>query len=106
VTETLRGNGLELREAADGEEALAAIAERRPDLIVLDLAMPRVDGFTVLERLQENPETRRLPVVVLTGRRLSAAERQLLTQRAVRLLNKSAYSAEELRRLIAAAVGR
>ncbi|HUH15234.1 MAG TPA: response regulator, partial [Gaiellaceae bacterium] len=58
VAGTLEGHGLELREAADGEEALALVAEAIPDAIVLDLAMPGLDGFAVLERLQEDPRTR------------------------------------------------
>ena len=69
VIETLARDGGELREAADGLEALAMIAVRRPDVLVLDLAMPKLDGFGVLERLLERAETRQLPVVVLTGAR-------------------------------------
>lgn len=105
VLETLSGDGLELHEAADGEEALAAVAERRPDAIVLDLVMPKLDGFAVLERLQDDPGTRLLPVVVLTARRLSAEEREALRRRAVSLLDKSSYSPQELRRLIHQALG-
>ena len=105
VAETLAGNGLELREAADGEEGLAAVASRRPDVIVLDLMMPKLDGFSVLERLQEDPETRSIPVVVLTARRLSSEERSSLRERAVALLEKSGYSAAELRRLVNQALG-
>jgi signal transduction histidine kinase/DNA-binding response OmpR family regulator len=106
VFETLDGNGIELREAADGESALAAIAVAKPDVLILDLAMPGLDGFDVLERLQENPESKLLPVVVLTARRLSTAERELLRERTVSLLEKGAYSPQELRRLVHAALGR
>ena len=105
VVETLAGDGLELREAADGEEALAAVAERRPDAIVLDLIMPKLDGFSVLERLQADEATRCIPVVVLTARRLSSEERVSLKERAVALLEKSDYSAVELRRLVNQALG-
>ncbi len=69
VVETLARDGGELREAADGIEALAMIAARPPDVLVLDLAMPKLDGFGVLERLLERAETRQMPVVVLTGPR-------------------------------------
>ena len=65
-------------EAADGLEALELIATRRPDVLVLDLVMPRLDGFGVLARLIERPETRELPVVVLTARELSESERRFL----------------------------
>ena len=72
VFETLHGDGIVLREAVDGESALQEIAAKKPDAIILDLVMPGVDGFEVLERLQEDPETKMLPVVVLTARSLSS----------------------------------
>ena len=81
------------------------VAERKPDAIILDLVMPKLDGFGVLERLQQNPETRAVPVVVLTARRLSGAERQSLSARAVPLLEKNVYSPRELRRLVDQALG-
>jgi signal transduction histidine kinase/CheY-like chemotaxis protein/HAMP domain-containing protein len=105
VVHTLASDGLELREAADGGEALEAVAEERPDAIVLDLVMPNVDGFAVLESLREKPETREIPVVVLTARTLTAEERHGLNQRAVALLEKTEYSAQELRRLVGRALG-
>ena len=106
VRETLSGNGLELREAADGEEALTAISARRPDAIILDLLMPKLDGFGVLECLRADPETRELPVVILTARRLSAQERKRLKTQALAVLEKGAYSPDELRRLVDRALGR
>ncbi len=54
--------------AADGEAALAAIAAGAPDLVLLDLEMPGLDGFGVLEALRADPRWRDLPVVVVTGR--------------------------------------
>jgi signal transduction histidine kinase/CheY-like chemotaxis protein len=105
VVETLVGYGLELREAADGAEALAAIDIHKPDAVVLDLVMPVLDGFAVLERLQANPETRSIPVVVLTARDLAADERVWLRSRALALLEKSEYSARELRTLVVRALG-
>lgn len=66
-----RRNGLqvELDTAASGEEALAALlaADSTPDLIVLDLQLPRMNGLDVLRRLRAEPSTRRLPVVVMTS---------------------------------------
>jgi CheY-like chemotaxis protein len=100
VVETLARDGSELREAAGGDEALAMIAARRPDVLVLDLAMPVLDGFGVLERLLERAETRQLPVVVLTGRDLSASERRFLSQRSASILEKSRYSGDKLRRAV------
>ena len=54
--------------AGDGEEALAAIARDCPDLLLLDLQMPKVNGFAVLQELRANEATRRLPVIVITAR--------------------------------------
>lgn len=53
--------------AVDGEDGLAKVAEFRPDLIVLDIMMPRVDGFSVLERLRADPAWKDVPVLVLTA---------------------------------------
>jgi len=100
VFETLHGDGIDVREAPDGESALAEIAARKPDALILDLMMPGLDGFDVLERLQAQAETKLLPVVVLTAKRLTAGERAELRDRAVSLLEKSAYSPQDLRRLV------
>jgi signal transduction histidine kinase/DNA-binding response OmpR family regulator len=100
VVETLGRDGSELREAASGTEALAMIAAHQPDVLVLDLKMPGLDGFGVLDRLLESPETRDLPVVVLTGRDLSVSERRFLSERSASLLEKSKYSGDKLRRLV------
>jgi putative two-component system response regulator len=58
--------------AADGEAALAAVIRERPDVVLLDVNMPRLDGFEVCRRLKDNPATRLIPVVLITG--LSAIE--------------------------------
>jgi DNA-binding response OmpR family regulator len=58
----------EISLAADGVEALARIAIERPDILLLDLEMPNLDGFEVLGRLRADPATRDLPVIVVTGR--------------------------------------
>jgi PAS domain S-box-containing protein len=54
--------------AIDGLEALEAIAQRRPDLIVSDVMMPRLDGFELLQRLRANPQTKEIPVILLSAR--------------------------------------
>jgi signal transduction histidine kinase/CheY-like chemotaxis protein/CHASE3 domain sensor protein len=105
VVETLARDGGELREAADGLEALAMIAVRAPDVLVMDLAMPKLDGFGVLERLLERAETRQIPVVVLTARELTGAERRLLRERNASVLEKRKYSGDQLRWLVRQALG-
>jgi serine phosphatase RsbU (regulator of sigma subunit)/anti-sigma regulatory factor (Ser/Thr protein kinase) len=57
-----------VRTAVDGEDALAQLGERLPDLVLTDVMMPRLDGFELLARLREEPRTQRLPVIVLSAR--------------------------------------
>ena len=68
----LRREGFEVRDVSDGPAALAACATFRPDLILLDIVMPGMDGFEVCRRIKATPETRLTPVVLITG--LSATE--------------------------------
>lgn len=66
--ETLLGEaGYEVRTAADGGEALAEIEQRRPDIVLLDLMMPRMDGYRFLQEMRSRPEHRSTPVIVLTA---------------------------------------
>jgi putative two-component system response regulator len=64
----LEGDGHEVRVAYDGQEGLDMVAEAQPDLIVLDLNMPRMNGLEVCYRLKQSPATRHLPILILTGR--------------------------------------
>lgn len=56
-----------MREATDGQEALDAVASQEPDLIFLDIAMPKIDGLTVCRKLKNDPAQRLIPVVILTA---------------------------------------
>ncbi|MDO9336137.1 MAG: response regulator [Caulobacter sp.] len=69
----LASEHMQLATAADGAEGLAAIAAEAPDLVLLDLEMPNIDGFEVLRRLRADPATEHLPVIVVTGREDTAA---------------------------------
>src|SRR6266511_5543347 len=60
--------GYEVVPAYDGEAALRLVAESRPDLVLLDVMMPKLDGFEVLRRLKEDPEAAQIPVIMLTAR--------------------------------------
>lgn len=63
-------NGFDVEYAADGETAVQLARRLRPDLILLDLGLPRLDGLGVCRRLAEHASTARTPVIALTGRRL------------------------------------
>lgn len=64
---TLKDANIILIEAVDGQEALQKIETQHPDLIVLDLFMPRLDGFSVMETVRANPRTRHIPIIVLSA---------------------------------------
>ncbi len=68
VTARLTADGYEVVEAADGEEALALVRRERPDLILLDKEMPKLDGFEVVRALREDTQTCAIPIVMLTER--------------------------------------
>ncbi len=64
----LERSGYQVVTAFDGPEALKKVESDKPDLIVLDVMMPKMDGFEVLKRLQASPETREIPVIMLTAK--------------------------------------
>jgi DNA-binding response OmpR family regulator len=64
--------GIDVLQAADGEEALALARDESPNLILLDLMMPRLDGWTVAEELRANERTSEIPIVFLTARATTA----------------------------------
>ena len=72
VRATIERSGHEVMAVADGAAALSAMAERRPDLAVLDIAMPELDGLEVLRRLRADDEMRDLPVILLTAQAQAA----------------------------------
>jgi CheY-like chemotaxis protein len=78
VTSYFSDEPVEVAAAYGGREALDLVRARRPDLLVLDLMMPDISGFEVLAQLRTSPDTAALPVVVLTAKELTAAERSAL----------------------------
>ena len=93
----LANEGLQVIEADCGQAAIDRLSQETPDLIVLDLVMPDMDGFEVLDRLRVSPEWRQIPVVVVTAKELSAEERTMLTGSVGRVLRKTFVGCEELR---------
>jgi DNA-binding response OmpR family regulator len=64
----MKKEGYEIRAAADGEKAVKAAEEYRPDLILLDVMMPRMDGYEVCQHIRANPELRDVAIVMLTAK--------------------------------------
>jgi threonine synthase len=79
-------------EANNGREGLELVRRERPDLILLDLMMPEVDGFTLLTRMEEEKEIADIPVIVITAKDLTLRERRRLGGRVASLLQKGSYT--------------
>jgi CheY-like chemotaxis protein len=105
VTNYLADLPLEVGAVHGGREALESIAHRRPDLVILDLMMPGMSGFEVLAELGGTPETADLPVVVLSAKDLSSAERATLGKSARAVLGKATTGRGELLEQVRALLG-
>ena len=64
----MKKNGYEVRTAKDGEEALGEISRAAPDLVLLDVMMPKIDGFSMCERIRANPAWHDMRIIMLTAR--------------------------------------
>ena len=67
VSNKLRASGYEVLSLTDGTDAISFIKKKKPDLILLDLVMPKIDGFTVLKELKDDPELKDIVVIVLSN---------------------------------------
>ena len=97
--------GYEVIGAGDGEQALAAAIARPPDLALLDVMMPKLDGYEVTARLRSNEATRHLPVILLTARVQEADIARGVEAGADDYVRKP-FSTQELRERVQAALGR
>jgi len=97
-TDLLTGAGYEVEVAPDGAEALGRVEVRLPDLVLLDLDMPRVTGYEVCRRLKADPRTRFIPVVILTGELAEQARLQAWELGADDFLSKPFKTKEVLTR--------
>ncbi|MCS6909842.1 MAG: substrate-binding domain-containing protein [Anaerolineales bacterium] len=92
--------------AGNGREALAVVREQQVDLILLDLMMPEMDGFAVLEALRAGETTRDIPVIVLTAQVLTEAEMARLNRGVAAVLRKGVFTVEETLTRLEAALAR
>lgn len=100
----LAAEGVEHRVVSTGREALAAVEEFAPDLILLDLLLPEMDGMEFLQHLRRNPRHEHLPVFIVTAKELSADEAELLHQQARFILRKSGDLATDFKRFLTGSV--
>jgi hypothetical protein len=96
VAELLGHSDIDILTADTGEAALATLREGDVDCVVLDLKLPDMSGFEVMERIKDDPALREVPVVVFTGRELSAAEESLIHSLARSVVVKGVESPERL----------
>jgi two-component system cell cycle response regulator DivK len=67
IRDMLAATNYEITEAENGEQALAAIAKERPDLILMDIQLPIMDGYTATRRIKDNPALRSIPIIAVTS---------------------------------------
>jgi DNA-binding response OmpR family regulator len=105
VSFRLQRSGYRVLVASDGEEALALALEHTPDLAVLDVMMPKLDGYEVVRRLRGEDATRAMPVILLTARAQEADVARGFESGADDYLRKP-FSPQELRARVQAILGR
>jgi signal transduction histidine kinase/DNA-binding response OmpR family regulator/streptogramin lyase len=101
----LQRDGWTVREAGDGQAGLEALQASVPALILLDLMMPRMDGFEFVRELRQHPEWRAIPVVVVTAKELTAEDRLRLQGQVSRIIQKGAASLADLLTEVRAVAG-
>jgi signal transduction histidine kinase/DNA-binding response OmpR family regulator len=100
IRRLLEREGWAVYEASDGKDGLDQVAAHRPGLILLDLMMPQMDGFSFVAELRQTPEWSDIPVVVITAKDLTEEEQRKLGEHAERVLRKGTYGKEALLREI------
>ena len=97
--------GFEVQCAGNGQQAWEAIQQRKPDLLVTDLQMPYMNGFQLVQKIRENPETSDLPVIMLTGKGYELSKDEVTSQFGItRVMNKP-FSPRELLQTVEATLG-
>lgn len=67
ITQKLAREGYDVKEAVDGEDGVVKVKEEKPDIILLDLILPGIDGFEVLTKIKEDSEVEHIPVIILSN---------------------------------------
>jgi two-component system, cell cycle response regulator DivK len=76
IRDMLAGTDYEITEAENGEEALTAIEKQRPDLILMDIQLPIMDGYTATNQIKANPALRSIPIIAVTSYALASEEKK------------------------------
>ena len=94
--EILKQEGYEMIPALDGEVGLRLAKDKKPDLILLDLILPRIHGFEVLKKLKEDKETKEIPIIILTNLEGISDVDKAIELGATTYLVKAQYTLEEV----------
>jgi len=94
--QALKQNGFEVKEALNGQDGLDLVEKFGPDLILLDLILPKINGFEVLEKIKSSEKTKNIPVIILTNLENSADIQRVLELGAFDYLVKSNYSLNKI----------
>lgn len=98
MAESLLKEGFSTYALSNGKECLSMLKEYSPDILILDLVMPEMNGFEVLNNLRTNPKTSDIPVIIVTAKDLTAEEKKRLSGNVINILQKSEDSPFELGR--------
>jgi CheY-like chemotaxis protein/anti-sigma regulatory factor (Ser/Thr protein kinase) len=96
LTQILQGEGYQVKGAYSGEEALRALNTAPQDIIFLDLLMPEMDGFEVIQRVKANPRWRDIPIIVVTAKDLTDSDQRFLQRSVDKIIQKSGLTSENL----------
>ncbi|MDX1993476.1 MAG: response regulator [bacterium] len=106
ITRTLTKEGWQVAQAENGRVALERLQTQKPDMILLDLMMPEMDGFEFIEALRRTEAGRSIPVLVVTALDLDSATREALSRQVQHILQKGAYSRDDLLKEVREAVSK
>lgn len=100
MEQSLKEEAFSCRFAKDGEEAIRKMCHKKPDILILDLMMPKKDGFTVLDEMQHIPVLKNTPVIIVTSKDLSSKEKIALQNRASTVIQKSGATIEQIMEIL------
>ena len=96
LTMALKAKGLEVFSAFDGEAGFNMIREVEPDIILLDLILPKMDGFQILEKLKSQDDTKHIPIIILTNLENTEDVQKVIDLGATNYLVKANYDVHEI----------
>ncbi|MFW5986059.1 MAG: response regulator, partial [Halanaerobiales bacterium] len=104
IEEVLGGEGFKVNKAYSGKEGLKKASALEPDAILLDLMMPGMDGFEVINELKADPELREIPIIIVTAKVLTVEDKKRLTDRVYLIANKSELKLDSFKKELEKAV--